>query len=430
MVGGAVSVVGGVDVVVVGFSLVVVRSGLVVVVDGLVVDVATVVGTTSTTVVEGAVVVVVTTRLVVVGPELVVVGGRVVVVRGRVVVVVGGLVVVVGGRVVVVGGRVVVVGGRVVVVGGASSLSGARWWGEAPWSWSEAQSSWWSEAPWSWSEARSSWWAQLWLRAARWSVVAGRTPSPLCSRPRSRTTRSASETVPSGAGARNHHDSPGEATPSTVPAPLSRIDNPTAAPLTTRHHRSVAPSVAQADSSVFQPLAGSGQSAGSARAITSPPTTRRAAPDGRYQTESPLAVPVNEPPGVSSVATTARSPARSVHAETSPPRRHPWTIVGNGGSSAWQTGPASSMLATVDPPNTKLAGLGPSSAGASSQVVPGAAQKVIGCRARHEGHLDRDLVGADHLPGPPSGNPCSGVHVATSAGAPRSGNLCRPVRRR
>jgi hypothetical protein len=122
--------------------------------------------------------------------------------------------------------------------------------------------------------------------------------------------RRASDTVPSAAGARNHHESPGVAIPSTVPAPPIRTDTPTAAPLVTSHHRSMAPStVEQADSRDIGPPAGSGQSTGSALAMTSPPTTSRTAPDARYHTDPPLAVPVTAPSGDSSVETTARSPA-------------------------------------------------------------------------------------------------------------------------
>ena len=433
MVGGAVSVVvGGIEVVVVRRSLVVVRLGPVVVVDGGVVDVATVGGATSTTVevVAGGAVVVVTTRLVVVGPELVVVGGRVVVVGGRVVVV-GGRVVVVGGRVVVVGGRVVVVGGRVVVgrvvvvvggsvlvvVGGAVVVVGgsvvvvggsvvvdggsvvvgaADVGGRVVGGGTVVGGGWPQTEP-----------------AVAWVTV-------------SVPARRASVTAPSGAGARNHHEPPGAATPWTVSAPLSWTDIPTGVSLPTRHHRSVAPSTAaQADSSVTGPLAGSGQSTGSARAITSPPTTSRTAPEGRYQTELPLAVPVTEPPGVSSVATAARSPGCSVQAETSPPRRHPWAMLGSGGpgSSGWQTGPASSTLATVAPPKMRLAGLGPSPAGASSQVVPETALKVIvspalGTSVTCTG-ASLELTTSHALQ---AGYQASGVHAATRPGAVRSGN--------
>jgi hypothetical protein len=241
-------------------------------------------------VVVGERVVVVGGRVVVVGGRVVVVGGRVVVVGGWVVVVDGGVVVVVagcvlvvggsdvvvGGSVVVVEGSVVVVGGSVVVVGGSVVVVGGSVVGGT-------------------------------VVVTEGTVVGGgcpqTEPAVLSTNTSSRT---ASETVPSGAAAMNHHESPGAATPSTVPAPLSRTETPTAVPFPTRHHRSVAPSiVAHADSSDFRPLAGSGQSAGSARAITSPPTTRRAEPEGRYHTDPPLAVPVKEPPGVSSVATTA-----------------------------------------------------------------------------------------------------------------------------
>ena len=160
--------------------------------------------------------------------------------------------------------------------------------------------------------------------------------------------------------------------------------------------------------------------------MTSPPTTSRTAPGARYHTDPPLAVPVTAPSGVSSVATTARSPDWRVQAETPPPRRHPWTMVGS-----W--GPGSPGL--TDRPGFVDARHGRSVEGQAGRVRPvtGRCQQPGRARGRAEGdrvssswdesHLDSDLVGADHLPCPPSRIPGLGGARRNQSRCPKVGQV-------